>query len=397
MKIQFGKSSENKWIIIILFVILQFLIIVPEIVGFTSVYKIIRYIQHVLSVIAILLFLVIYLKNKFFSLCLAFFFLYALSTFVAGGEFSNVIYNFERSFTLLIYYKLVYDYDQCVFYKWSSNYWMFILILNTALTLAKPDGILSIQSRTTSMDVVYYFLGVSNQIIPFYLIGITITMIYETLYSKKKLRSVVLMICMWLSEAIYQSATAFLGCVIFTVGYFLFIRDKVELKVKKRSNKKKKFYIVLICSMIFVGYYMVVIGRVQNYFAFFIEKVLHRNVTFSTRTIIWDHALQMIRDSWLLGYGAVANNNRYIFVGRFSFNAHNIILQILLMGGVILGVIFGAMIRKAIYDIVRCNNIKIRYSVLILFVAVFFMSLTEVYSLYLIFIVLGICNIGKFS
>lgn len=82
------------------------------------------------------------------------------------------------------------------------------------------------------------------------------------------------------------------------------------------------------------------IKRAQNYFAFFIEGVLNKNVTLSTRTIIWDYALKMVKDSWMFGYGAVANNNRYIFVGEFSFNAHNIILQILLMGGLLLMGIF---------------------------------------------------------
>ena len=42
------------------------------------------------------------------------------------------------------------------------------------------------------------------------------------------------------------------------------------------------------------------------------EVVLKKDLTFSTRTIIWNSAINMIEKSFLIGYGAVENNNRYM-------------------------------------------------------------------------------------
>lgn len=393
MELKFKKNIKNKDMInIISFFVLQSLFIVPEIVTFTPLFRFIRYFQHPLIIFAIILYWKNYRNDKILILSLVFFTIYTISTLIHRGLLSSVLYNFERIFGIMIYYKATRDYDKKFFYQWTSNYWLFILILSTFLTIIKPDGLLIVQSETTPLDRKYFFLGVSNQCIPFFLVGITFSALYELTYKKRYIRTGLLLVCMWVNEMIFKSATSLLSCTIFTLGYLVLLLYSKFKRQKQIKNRRRKIFIVLSCVIIFLGHPLVVIGRIQEFFAPFIEGVLHKNVNLSTRTVIWDHAFGMIKDAWFLGYGAVENNNRYIFVGSSSFNAHNLLLQILLMGGIFLFVVFLVQIVFSVYNIVKCKDIQISYVVFILFITFFFASLTEVYSLNLLFIIFFICG-----
>lgn len=91
----------------------------------------------------------------------------------------------------------------------------------------------------------------------------------------------------------------------------------------------------------FIG---IVIARMQNYFAFFIEGVLHKDLTFTKRTGIWDRVFSVMDSGhWLQGYGV--RSYRQLDFGDFrAAHAHNELLNIWLMGGAVSIAFYAALI-----------------------------------------------------
>ena len=81
-------------------------------------------------------------------------------------------------------------------------------------------------------------------------------------------------------------------------------------------------------------FFGIVLFRLQNVFAFFIEGVLHKGLSFTGRTDIWDGALRLFLMSPWLGYGLSKNGKIYRMIKRKYYHAHNIFLELLVEGGI---------------------------------------------------------------
>jgi O-antigen ligase len=67
----------------------------------------------------------------------------------------------------------------------------------------------------------------------------------------------------------------------------------------------------------------------------FIEDVLDKDITFTYRTYMWDSALRIIIQSPVIGYGYPDADWYMAHMSSFAIGPHNIILAILIYGGVI--------------------------------------------------------------
>ena len=89
-------------------------------------------------------------------------------------------------------------------------------------------------------------------------------------------------------------------------------------------------------------FFAIIIYRLQEVLlGDFITNTLNKSLTFTGRTYIWDFVLNIIRDSWFLGFGRGTD----IIGQNFSYasEAHNGFLEVLLYTGAI-GLIFFVMI-----------------------------------------------------
>lgn len=127
----------------------------------------------------------------------------------------------------------------------------------------------------------------------------------------------------------------------------------------------------------------------------FIEDVLQKNMTFSGRTVIWMYSLYMISNSFLFGYGWVDKD--WALENIHGVITHNIELQILLQGGIILGIIFLFLlytaIRKQKYKI---YNSGIRIFLLVVSTIYFLMLQMECYPYQLILFTLLIVFLSNY-
>lgn len=97
----------------------------------------------------------------------------------------------------------------------------------------------------------------------------------------------------------------------------------------------------------FGGFFGIVLFRLQNIFAFLIEDVLHKGLSFTGRTDIWDKAIKLFLESPFLGYGIAQSGKVYrISKGKY-YHAHNAILEVLVEGGVFSAIAFVMMLERA--------------------------------------------------
>lgn len=90
---------------------------------------------------------------------------------------------------------------------------------------------------------------------------------------------------------------------------------------------------IIIAGSIFLSY-LLIMFRIQEYFANFIQTVLHRDASLTGRTVIWTTAISAFVKSPLIGNGVVVYYPS-IFSDWSTTQAHNTFLNILVNGGVI--------------------------------------------------------------
>lgn len=250
--------------------------------------------------------------------------------------------------------------------------------INLLFFLVFPNGYNNYYS-STGLLVVRYFLGVYNQFAAVLIPAVIISVIYSLIrYKKICLSTWVLISSVVFTFMYFWSATSILGIGLI-IFYLIFVH----------KGLLKYFVNYKILSICFIALFiMVVFANNLSIFAFIIEDILNKDLTLSTRTRIWEVAIQMISQSPFMGYGFL-EGGRYIFISHsIERNAHNMFLQILLQGGVIALSTVILIITIVFRRISTFRNEKVvRFFLFSMFIS-FVMMLSEVYSMTFLLVVL---------
>ncbi len=172
----------------------------------------------------------------------------------------------------------------------------------------------------------YYFIGIRTQfpntMIPIVIIAFILSYIEKgTLLSKPCV--VTIIIC--LIQLVVQWVGTGLILFVILIGMILLLTYKKGLVFFNAP--------ILFASSVMLNI-LIVFARVQDLFAFIIVDMLHKDLTFTGRTPIWDYAIKTFKNSPILGYGELGTGG---FVKVYWANrpapAHNTILQVLHDGG----------------------------------------------------------------
>ncbi|WP_423220497.1 O-antigen ligase family protein [Bifidobacterium imperatoris] len=166
------------------------------------------------------------------------------------------------------------------------------------------------------------------------------------------------------------------------------------LELKHRTISPNLSLIVLLAS--FLG---IVVFRIQNIFSFLIVDVLHKSLTLSDRTYIWDSAIESILSHLILGTGITDSLSGNVHL-KLSYLvkdifAHDLYLDYLLMGGVPALCIFICLlisVKNSYCYILNRNRTFIWWGIVIYL----FASIVEIYTtnfcLFLMFAYMSICD-----
>lgn len=370
---------------IVAFIIIFISIIEPDYFSSISIIHNYYLIMRVITLfIAILYFILRKIFPTYTFLITVYFIIYGFSTYMNNGEMIEIIAYASSVINITIWLELTLKYHTYQgLYSLNFVYSLYVYI-NFIFNFLIPDGYTQSISSTGNI-VSRYFLGVENQFAATLIPAIIINLIYNYMkYNRLRLNSYILIGVVTFTFFYIWSATSILGIMLILI-YLVFINRKI---INKIINK----YTIIITAITI--YVMIVILRSVEYFAFIIEGLLNKDLTLSTRTLLWDRAFSYIADSPIIGYGYLSSG-RYLQVTITRFmDSHNTVLQLLLQHGllgmfiiVILIILFFK--KTSLYK----NNKIIKLILYSLFVSTT-MMLTEVYSFSFILIIL---TLGIFS
>lgn len=102
---------------------------------------------------------------------------------------------------------------------------------------------------------------------------------------------------------------------------------------KKKIFNSIVYFILQVSSFIGLTFF-----SIQNLLAGFIINYLHKDITMSSRTIIWNRAFEALKNKPVFGIGILSNDNMHDLFG--FVHVHNHLLQVLLQCGYVGLVLF---------------------------------------------------------
>lgn len=239
--------------------------------------------------------------------------------------------------------------------------------INFILMLIFPNGIYSSESIYRTEAFRYNFIGLDNQICPYVLVLLALSMFYgkQYSYSKRCEGYLDIIICL-VSFVLLNSATGYIGLASYFAVLFC-------LKYGKRMFNLKRLVLVVAILTITILFLrnLTIFG---DLFALF-----GKDITLSGRTNIWQSAIFTALKKPFLGHGITIENIVYYATMRDYRSAHDEYLQIILNGGILGLLSFCAMLKYVIkaYTDSKLKDNKI--PLLAGFIAMLIMMITETY------------------
>ena len=248
------------------------------------------------------------------------------------GEYSNPLTFFK------IYYPIfgalllidIFIKSKCKLIIFALEKAFFTLIFINFLTIIfYPNGLFADELYSNN-----WFLLYDNLHIFIYIPGLIVSLIASK-YKKNKYLFFTMLSMIMYSVFFCKSATSMVGLGIFLILYLF----KDFFKKFNFMNAVTYLYTYI---TIFIG---IVVLRFQNLFSFFIVDYLHKDLTFTGRTFLWDNVLNYIQEKPFLGYGIESNS---VFINKMGFrlytHAHNTIYDIVYKGGIVSLIFFAFLL-----------------------------------------------------
>lgn len=210
-----------------------------------------------------------------------------------------------------------------------------LILANFVLECIYPEGICSGGTYSYS----YNLLGIDNLLAPILIPYMFLTALRSTMrHGELDWVSYCMMGVSTLSLLLVWSATGLMGLGVALLFLLFFYQRRWQT-----------LFNGLTAMAAGVGlFFTVVLFRLQNLFAFLIEGVLHKGLSFTGRTEIWDAAIADILRSPALGYGLAQSGKVYRLRRHKYYHAHNVFLEILMEGGFCALLCFFMMLASAV-------------------------------------------------
>ena len=253
----------------------------------------------------------------------------------------------------------------------------FCIYINFFHMLVHPE--LWFMGKSVSKEAGGYLLGGSyNQMGIRMVVAIGINLLC-THYSRKWLFNIIplIIICI-ISLALVGSMTSLSGIIILAI-----LCTIPSIRLQKVGIFA--LFIIFLLFQIFVVFSGK--GLESNELAVYIvEDVLHKDITFTHRTDMWDSAIRVITESPIWGYGYVDGVWFKSNMSSFALGPHNMILAFLIFGGTILLALYIAILYKAFKSIAPYINERSTLLLLAAMITSWFMALMEMYPFTIMFL-----------
>jgi O-antigen ligase len=196
-----------------------------------------------------------------------------------------------------------------------------LILANFVLLLLYPDGICTGGTYYYS----YNLMGIDNMLAPVLIPYMFLTALRSTmLYGDLDLIAYLMIGISALTLLLVWSATGLMGLAVALIFLLFFYQRRWQTLFNGVTSMVAGFGL----------FFSVVLFRLQNLFSFLIEGILHKGLSFTGRTDIWDTAISQFLASPFLGYGYAQSGKVYRLKKGKYYHAHNVFLELLMEGGV---------------------------------------------------------------
>lgn len=282
---------------------------------------------------------------KFLIQLLILYFIVFLSTFFNSGSLKLVMSQFYPVLGLFLLLSV------CSSRYINDLFKGYAIILSILILVNTLFCVLNITDQLFGRNI--YLIGIKNQV------AISIIMcnflLYIVKFNNRKIGEfikILVFFCSTYSVIYIWSGNNVLAWLIFCLFFFV--------KNIKIFTGITIFKTIIIYAAFFYG---VVVLQIQKYFRWIIFGLLKKDLTFSSRTIIWEKCLEKISEHPIMGYGLQESGNiielsGYSINGIYSstmFSAHNTILQVAYQNGLI---IFIPLLKIIMLTSQKLKNVK---------------------------------------
>lgn len=238
-------------------------------------------------------------------------------------------------------------------------YYIFAVVLIDFVTVVMyPEGWYfteTVYNEWTTGYNAQWFLGNKNNHTTWYLLAIFLSGVM-CLNSNKVYYYVITLIVSCISiisMILLDSATSI---VVVIIAIFGMIWGCFR---RKAIGRVPNIYFLI---AIYVIFNIIILCGATSFLSPLVEGLLGRDLTFTSRTFIWERVFQLISQNIVFGSGQVSSDYASMVLGAHSFvNAHNQYLQILWQGGIVQLFIFVGIIFAVAHSIYHEKNRSLQF------------------------------------
>ncbi len=313
--------------------------------------------------------------SNFVILIIIFSFFLIIPTLIYSGNIFSCLAMGATTTALVMYTELLMDDSIDKMFKSYINLFDAYIIINSIFIILFPHGL----NNTTLHEV--YFLGIDNRFIFYYLPAILFHFCYSYLKYDKLRKIDITIYIVALVTLIYRwSVAAALGLLLY-IPFFLIIINRSWPWIDKVCN------IFTYIGTMLVANIAIIILKIQNLFKWLIVDILHKDLTFSARTTIWEKVLP-----WIYKRPIIGNGYEYLETTLAKSNGanhpHNYMLTLLYRGGIIYFCLFLSLLVISGYKMMNYNYHKVTKTIAFTIFVVLFLSLMDSFDFAIFFVII---------
>lgn len=266
-------------------------------------------------------------------------------TYISHGDVYSALISGIRIVTLMLIFENCISRSDILLSALMLHVELFTYI-NFIVILLFPDG-LYVSSSLAYGSLGMWFLGYNNAFIFWLFPALLIAWIYGE-NTNKKIRSVVLTACVFITQFYHGSATGKVAVVVFMIIILTPYIRKILTPIRSIIG-----VVVLLALIVFF--------RITDFLKIIVVDLLNKDLTFTNRLFIWDNAINAISKKVITGYGildstTIVNMLGYSETGNTwtgATHSHCNYLQIAFEGGLVAVSLF-----VIIYIMIIRKNIK---------------------------------------
>lgn len=302
----------------------------------------------------------VFKESKICILLIAYYAYLILITILRRGRVSAMVYQGLQFTAFCMYLDLVMKNNPKTMFRAPLNILTTYLVLNLISLYMFPDGLYE-----TTYFKNNFFFGYDNQNINFILPTMVLVLLKHQCDKPCRTQIILTYAVAIITAITIWSGMTLVVVTVMTVFAIFCLRRKGIMMTRLLNGRIFNFYSLLITNVaFFVG---LVFFQIQYYFEYIIVVILKKNMTLTSRTVIWPRVIDFIEQNPIFGYGKEHYGPRALKMGYrdthpCGLHAHNRYLETMYMGGVILTGLLVAMLLRAakkLYEVKDTSFAKI--------------------------------------